>query len=122
MPINILFLGVFIFLSIKIPYENKKEMTRNGEAVILVEEGVGLSKQVDKTSAASGETLTYTINYSNNTAGEVTNAKIEDPIPLGTTFVSAVNGGTSDGSKVIWNLGTIVAGGNGSVTFQVRIN
>ena len=95
---------------------------RNGEAAILVEEGVGISKQVDKTSAASGETLTYTINYSNNTAGEVTNAKIEDPIPLGTTFVSAVNGGTSDGSKVIWNLGTIVAGESGTVTFQVRIN
>ena len=94
---------------------------RNGEAVILVEEGVGLSKQVDKTSAASGETLTYTINYSNNTAGEVTNAKIEDPIPLGTTFISADGGGTSDGTKVIWNLGTIAAGANGTVTFQVRI-
>ena len=98
---------------------------RNTDGVILIKESslnqVTISKNVNKAGASPGETLTYTIYYSNNTAGEVTNVKIEDPIPSGTTFISAANGGTSDGTKVIWNLGTITAGANGSVTFQVMI-
>lgn len=84
-------------------------------------QNVFLTKSVDKTSASSGETLTYTINY---TVGinPITNARIEDPIPAGTTFISADNGGTSDGTKIVWNLGDLAAGASGTVSFQVRIN
>ncbi len=81
---------------------------------------LNLIKSVDKTTAVSGEILTYTIQYS--TANNITNARIEDPIPSGTTFVFATNGGISDGTKVIWNLGNLAPGANGSVSFQVSIN
>jgi uncharacterized repeat protein (TIGR01451 family) len=82
---------------------------------------VSLTKSVDKTSASSGEILTYTINYSTNK--DILNAKIEDPIPSGTTYVngSATSGGTFDGTKVIWNLGNLDPGASGSVQFQVKV-
>ncbi len=97
---------------------------RNGEGAIFMKgsamSGITLSKSVDKTSAKSGDTLTYTIQYTVE-SHPVTNAKIEDNIPSGTTFLSAVNNGVFDGTKVIWNLGNFAAGSTGQVTFQVRV-
>lgn len=80
-----------------------------------------LQKQVDKISAFPGETLIYTISYTNSTADNYTNVRIEDPIPSGTTFVSADRGGTSDGTKVVWNVGNLAGGATGAVSFRVVI-
>lgn len=82
---------------------------------------LNIQKSVDKISTYSGETVTYTILYSNSSQNDILSARIEDPIPTGTTFVSATNGGTFDGVKVIWNLGTIAARGSGTASFQVRV-
>ncbi len=83
-----------------------------------------VTKSVDKITAQTGGILTYTLNYSNGSTNPYTNVRFEDFIPNGTTYVtgSASSGGTFDGTKVIWNLGTLAAGGSGTVTFQVRIN
>ena len=100
---------------------------RNTDGAILIKESAlgrpNISKRVDKSSAQSGDTLTYTISYSNPTANTYTNAKIEDPIPNGTTYVtgSATNGGTFDGSKIILNIGNLAAGAAGNIQFQVKI-
>lgn len=87
--------------------------TQSGSSITLV-------KQVDKTSASSGETITYTINYQVGITS-ATSAKIEDPIPFGTSFISATKGGVSDGTKVTWNLGSLAVGASGSVSFQVKV-
>lgn len=73
-------------------------------------------------SVDSGANLTYTINYSNTGALKATNAVIRDPLPAGTTFVSAINGGTLSGNTVVFNLGTINAvSGTQSVSFTVNV-
>lgn len=102
---------------------------RGADGAILIKESalnqVNISKNVNKSGASSGEILTYTIYYSNHLTTNVTNVKIEDLIPSGTTYVEGsadASGGTFDGSKVIWNLGTLATGASGSVQFQVRIN
>lgn len=97
-----------------------------GGAILIKESALShpsISKTVDKTSGTSGDTLTYTISYSNPTANTFTNAKIEDNIPSGTTYIagSATNGATFDGSKVILNIGNLAAGASGNIQFQVRI-
>lgn len=81
---------------------------------------LSITKQVDRTSAKSGDTLTYTIQY---TVGNqnATNAIISDNIPNGTTFVSVANSGVFDGTKVTWNLGNLTSSATGSVTFQVKV-
>lgn len=100
---------------------------RNTDGVILIKESalnqVTLSKTVDKSEAFQGETLTYTIYYSNHLTTTATSVKIEDLVPLGTTYVedSATDGGTFSAGKVVWDLGSLSAGAAGSVQFKVRI-
>ncbi|MGA2666815.1 MAG: DUF11 domain-containing protein [Patescibacteria group bacterium] len=83
-----------------------------------------LTKTVDKTQAQSGDTLTYTITYQNQTSDQLTNTSISDAIPANTNYVtsSVSASGTYDGSsKVTWNLGTLSPGASGSVSFKVTI-
>jgi uncharacterized repeat protein (TIGR01451 family) len=100
---------------------------RNTDGVILIKESalnqVTLSIAVDKSEASPGETLTYTIYYSNHLTTTATSVKIEDLIPLGTTYIenSATDGGTFSAGKVIWNLGNLSPGASGSVQFKVKI-
>ncbi|MEW6706562.1 MAG: hypothetical protein AB1430_17070, partial [Pseudomonadota bacterium] len=57
---------------------------------------------------ASGTNLTYTtcVNPGSNTL-TVNNVRIANPLPAGTSFVSATGGGSFDGSAVNWNLGNL---------------
>jgi uncharacterized repeat protein (TIGR01451 family) len=100
---------------------------RNTDGGVYIKESAlnraSISKSVDKNSANVGDTLTYTLSYSNPTANTFINAILEDPIPASTTYItdSATGGATFDGTKLIWNLGTIAAGASDSVSFQVKI-
>jgi uncharacterized repeat protein (TIGR01451 family) len=96
----------------------------HGTQVTSLATDPAITKSVDNSSASSGAILTYTISYSNSTSPPktFTNAKIEDPIPNGTTFDSSSNSGTSDGTKVVWNIGNLAPGASSTVTFQVKVN
>ena len=83
---------------------------------------ISLTKTVDKASAKPGDTLTYTLSYSNSGTGSATNVFLSDIVPTRTTFVSATGGGTLSGAVVTWNIGTIAAGASGSRQFTVTIN
>ena len=58
----------------------------------------------------AGGTLTYTLTFANPGSTAVA-ANLTLPLPAGTTFVSASDGGTSSGGTVTWSLGTVAAGG-----------
>ncbi|MEO8349609.1 MAG: choice-of-anchor L domain-containing protein [Acidobacteriota bacterium] len=75
-------------------------------------------------SVSPGSTLTYTITYGNTGTQNAENVVIRDPIPAGTTFVSATNGGVvSEGGVVTWNVGTVNSGVTGqTVSFTVQVN
>jgi uncharacterized repeat protein (TIGR01451 family) len=84
--------------------------------------GLTISKSAPAT-VASGANLTYTISYSNTGTANATNVIIRDPLPAGTTFVSATNGGTLMGGNVVFNIGTVNAGaGTQTVSFTVTVN
>ncbi|MFN0279803.1 MAG: hypothetical protein ACKVRN_14585 [Pyrinomonadaceae bacterium] len=84
--------------------------------------GLTISKSAPST-VASGANLTYTINYANTGTANATNVVIRDPLPAGTTFVSASNGGTLVSGSVVFNIGTLVANsGTQSVSFTVTVN
>jgi uncharacterized repeat protein (TIGR01451 family) len=65
--------------------------------------------------------LTYTIDYANVGAGIALAGVLKDPIPAGSTFVSATGGGTFSGGVVTWNVGNLGAGEAGSVTVVVKL-
>jgi uncharacterized repeat protein (TIGR01451 family) len=84
--------------------------------------GLTISKSGPPT-ANGGSNITYTITYGNSGGADATGVVIRDPVPTGTTFVSATGGGTEAGGVVTWNIGTIPAGTTGlTVQFTVTVN
>ena len=98
---------------------------------------VALIKSVDRSTATIGEILTYTVTYSASGTGTGSNFRLQDAIPLGTTYVPGTlrwNGtpltdvggddvGLFDALKnqVVVVLSTIAGGQRGSISFQVRV-
>ena len=69
----------------------------------------------------AGGTLTYTLSYGNSGNANATSVLLTDSIPASTVFVSATGSGTLSGGVVTWNIGTVAAGGSGSVQLTVRV-
>jgi len=100
---------------------------RGGGACRFLPSSVTPQLTVSKTGLSSinaGGELTYTLNYGNTATTSANNVVLRDTIPTGTNFVSATDGGTLQGSEVVWSLGTITANtpSAGSVTFTVQVN
>ena len=98
---------------------------------------VALNKSVDRTSATTGDVLTYTVTYTASGASPATNFRLVDPIPVGTTYLAGtlrLNGalltdlaaddaGAFDaiGNRVVVTLASISGGDSGTITFQVHV-
>jgi uncharacterized repeat protein (TIGR01451 family) len=65
--------------------------------------------------------VTFTIDYANAGPSVALNAVLTDPLPAGSTFVSATGGGVFAGGVVTWNLGNlgVTEAGNVSVTITL---
>jgi len=62
-----------------------------------------IDKTVDKTTAAHGDVVTYTLTMKNTGSKDGTDVAATDILPADVTFVSATNGGTLAGSTVSWS-------------------
>lgn len=98
---------------------------------------VSLNTLVDRATATTGDTLTYTITYSASGPNTAANFAITDPIPVGTSYLPGMmrwNGtpltdaadddaGFFDvaNNRVVFRIGNVTGGDNGTVTFQVRV-
>jgi len=71
---------------------------------------------------AAGASLTYSIFYDNTGSDQATGVVVVDTIPTHTTYVSNTGGGSYDGQRVIWNLGTISAGTSGFLSLTVLVD
>ncbi|HET8946369.1 MAG TPA: fibronectin type III domain-containing protein, partial [Candidatus Polarisedimenticolia bacterium] len=69
----------------------------------------------------AGADLTYTLSYANTGAAGASSVVVTDTVPANTTFVSANAGGVRSGSTVTWNLGSVAAGGSGSVQLVAHV-
>src|SRR5882724_11248501 len=68
----------------------------------------------------AGGQVSYTLTYGNPGSAAVA-ANLSFPLPAGTTFVSASDGGTSSAGTVTWSLGTVAAGTAGRRTVVVQV-
>ena len=100
--------------------------------------GLVIAKSVDRATALPGSYLVYTITYSNPGTVPINNIVIRDATPAWTVFDSAGCTATGAGitgcsltqqpaaggtGTVAWTLaGSLSPGGNGSVSFRVRVN
>lgn len=81
-------------------------------------------------SINAGETLTYTINVSNDGPEDATDVLVSDPLPVGTTFLSASgssgwtvsNPGTGNHGTVSFSRPSFTNGSTATFTIQVQID
>ncbi len=113
---------------------SRQDLTILGQPQVA---GLQLIKSVDKTTAQPGENITYTITYTNVSAGPIHTLIIYDQTPAFTTFVSASTGplppnltapvitapsiGTS--GSLTWTFGgTLLPGSSSTVIYVVKVD
>jgi uncharacterized repeat protein (TIGR01451 family) len=98
---------------------------RGAGAVRFLPPGLAAGLTISKSAPATAppaSSFTYTITYGNTGGADATGVVISDTVPVGTTFVSATDGGTEAGGVVTWNIGTVGAGVVGqTVSFTVMV-
>jgi uncharacterized repeat protein (TIGR01451 family) len=126
-------------------YSNASPVLSNTLTVIdtstvgMVSAGLVLTKAVDKTTALAGDTVTYTLNYQNNSNVPIASIVINDATPEHTNFLSAscitplpaaisactVSSAPAVGGvgSVRWQLtGTLSPSATGQVSYSVKVN
>ncbi|HXK24633.1 MAG TPA: hypothetical protein VMS55_18330 [Myxococcota bacterium] len=72
---------------------------------------------------AAGDEIAYTLHFGNSsTTNTAPNASLSLPLPAGTTFVSASDGGVFGAGTVTWALGTLQPGDSGTRTLVLDAN
>lgn len=82
---------------------------------------VTLLKVADKTDAAIGENITYTITATNNRPITINNLVMKDILPGTVEFVSASNNGTTNNQVVTWPAISLLPNENYHVTVVAKI-
>ncbi|MDH3591417.1 MAG: DUF11 domain-containing protein, partial [Planctomycetota bacterium] len=67
-----------------------------------------------------GRSINYAINVKNTGNGIAKDTVLTDPLPAGTSFVSASDGGSLSGNNVTWNFGTLKPGESRKVNLRLR--
>ena len=75
----------------------------------------------DSGPAVAGEPFGYTLTYVNAGDFSPTGVTLRMPLPEGTQFASATDGGSVEGNVVTWNVGTVVQGEGGQVRLTVDV-
>jgi uncharacterized repeat protein (TIGR01451 family) len=89
---------------------------------------VGPYVQIVKTgpaNAAPGDTISYTITYSNTGPGIAYNVRVYDTLPAGVAFVNAIASGilqTAGPPTWVWWFGNLAPGASGTIVITVTVN
>ncbi len=91
------------------------------DLLAAVNQGTGISLSGSgPTQALSGNSATYTIKVTDSGPLAATNVVVTDTLPAGATLVSSSSGCTLLGSSLSCKVGTLPAGGNATVTINVK--
>lgn len=80
---------------------------------------LALTKKAKRGDLKIGRPATFDLTVSNAGDAEAKDVVIEDTIPAGMTFVSATDGGMSNGMSVVWNVGTLAPGATRTVSLTL---
>ncbi|MCU0454113.1 MAG: hypothetical protein MUE68_10690 [Bacteroidetes bacterium] len=126
----------------QVPAVNRARISANGATTVVTASFTPVNrplmtfaKGVNRPTAKPGDTLTYTMTYSNTGTSLATMVIVTDGIPMYTTYVqqSVVLNGVPrtdqsgddevvvSGGVVQVAVGSVVPGGSGTITFRVRI-
>ena len=101
-------------------YGNKDHLWRYYEPTTVQLTGKPfVYKQVSKSLVAPGETYSYTIYVMNFGNTALTNVVVEDTLPSGVQFISAVPAQSTGPNPLRWNLGGVLPGSIRNITVNV---
>jgi len=89
---------------------------------------ITITKTVDKPTAQSGDTLTYTLVLKNTSSVSATNIKVSDVVPPSVTYIigsAAQNGNptyNTTTTTLTWSFSTIAAGNMQQLSFKAKVN
>ncbi len=83
---------------------------------------LNLQKTPSVPIANPGDTVTYTIDFSNTGSGDALDVVLEESLPPNTTLVSATGSPTQVGNTLSWDLGTLARNASGSHQVTVIIS
>ncbi len=79
-----------------------------------------VSKVADRAVVASGGTISYKVTVYNAGPNPLTNVVVQDTLPAGATFLSAVPAQNSGPSPLVWNVGNLAVGQKFQATVTVK--
>lgn len=97
------------------------KLGNNGKETVLAT----VEKEADKSSARSGDILTYSVKVTNKTTKELTNVQVADVLPteLDTPTDISDSGSYTSGTRTIaWNVPSIAAGTSKTLTYKAKVN
>ena len=97
----------------------------SASASVAIDAGLTLDVSLNEAAApvAAGGALAYSLHFGNrSTLDTAPNALLRLPLPAGTTFVSASDGGVFVGGAVEWTLGTLQPGQSGTRSVALAAN
>jgi uncharacterized repeat protein (TIGR01451 family) len=104
-------------------YHYNSDWNANYYSVTAVDNAdLSLTKSDSPNTVNAGEDVTYTLDVANAGPSTATGVTISDPMPAGTSFVSASGGGTLSGGTVTWSVGTLASGASASRTLVVHVD
>jgi len=91
---------------------------------------VTLSKLQSNSNRAPGQTVTYTLTYQNTGTGNARNVSVTDVLNANLSFVQnsfvVPNGQSASydslSRTITWTIGSVVGSGNGTMTFDAKVN
>lgn len=112
--------------------------TASGNTTITMRRpNLSVTKAADQTTRTPGQVITYTLTYSNSGNSAANNVTLRDRLPVGVTYVAnslRLNGTLQNNDATLFNasqgpsgqinfpVGTLAAGANGTISFQVTVN
>lgn len=97
----------------------------NTATVTVTDASASLTKTVSpSTSVVAGNTLVYSLTYTNNGSVSLSNVTITDSLVAGLTHVGATNSGSFNAStrKITWSIGTVAVGASATVRETVQVS
>ncbi len=81
-----------------------------------------VSKVVDQTTPAEGDTILYTIMVGNNGPAQATNVSVDDVLPVGVTATGTNTPSQGSYNGTTWTIGTIDTGNSATLTIEATVD
>ena len=103
---------------------NSYAVTRSSHVVVQRMPILGLTKTANADFVETGAQTTFTMEFENTGTAEAVNLVLEDEIPRGTTFISALPNGIHDPrtNKVTWNIPALQVNEKSMATLTVVVD